>query len=111
MNKIQSSIIFDTVIAENIFVLVYLSGLNCAVCQAVKPKIERLINDNFPDIALFEILTNQFPELAARLSVFTIPVILFFVEGKEYIREVRFIEISVLKQKIEKILSLYKNGK
>jgi thioredoxin-like negative regulator of GroEL len=108
MNGIQSSTLFDQMIAENTFVLIYLSGLNCSVCQAVKPKIEKLIHDNFLDIALFEISTNQLPELAARLSVFTIPVILFFVEGKEYIREVRFIEISLLKQKIEKILSLYK---
>lgn len=108
MNSIQSSTLFDQAVAENTFVLAYLSGHNCSVCQAVKPKIEKLINDNFPDIVLFEISTNQLPELAARLSVFTIPVILFFVEGKEYIREVRFIETLVLKQKIEKILSLYK---
>jgi len=108
MDKVQSSILFDQVIATNTFVMVYLSGQNCAVCEAVKPKIEKLIVDYFPDVTLVEISTNQLPELATRLSVFTIPVILFFVEGKEYIREVRFIEISVLKQKIEKILSLYK---
>lgn len=108
MEVIRNTSTYEQIVASNLFVLVYFSGQNCSVCQALKPKIEKLVADNFSDIVLVEIPTEQLPDLAARLSVFTIPVILFFVEGKEYIREVRFIDTSVLKTKIEKILSLYK---
>jgi thioredoxin 1 len=108
MRIIENSGVFEQVIAENAFVLAYFSGLSCSVCHALKPKIEKLINVYFPDVLLVEISTEQQPELAARLSVFTIPVILFYVDGKEYIREVRFIDLSVLEQKLRKILSMYK---
>jgi thioredoxin 1 len=108
MKIAQNSFLFDHAIADNSFVLVYFSGPNCSVCQAVKPKIEKLVVENLPELVLIEIKTEIQPELAARFSVFTVPVILFFVEGKEYIREVRFIDISILKQKIDAILGLYK---
>jgi thioredoxin 1 len=107
MRIIESPGLFYQVIAENTFVLTYFSGLSCSVCHALKPKIEKLVNIYFPDVLLVEISTEQHPELAARLSVFTIPVILFYVDGKEYIREVRFIDLSVLEQKMRKILGLY----
>jgi len=107
MNTIQNELFFNQLITENTFVLICFSGQNCSVCQAVKPKIEKLVVENFSKVILIEIKTEQQPELAASLSVFTVPVILFFVEGREYIRMVRIIDFSVLKEKMETILGLY----
>jgi thioredoxin-like negative regulator of GroEL len=107
MYTLNNSSLFEQQIAGNIFVLVFFSGHNCSVCHALKPKIEKLISENFSEVKMIEINTGQLPDLAARFSVFTVPVILFFVEGKEYIRELRFIDTLVLQQKLKKILSLY----
>jgi thioredoxin-like negative regulator of GroEL len=107
MEKVNDSSQFDQLIHENIFVLAYFSGLNCGVCQALKPKIEKLVGVSFPSVKLVEVSVNEQPELAARFTVFAIPVILFFVEGKEYIRQARSVDTSVLLQQIEKIVNLY----
>jgi thioredoxin-like negative regulator of GroEL len=108
MKNFEESASFDKFIAENTLVLAYFSGEKCSVCQATKPKIEAMVASDFPEIILVEISTESNPELAARLSVFTIPVILFYVEGREYIREVRIIDISILKQKLGMLLELYR---
>lgn len=108
MKIIENPDSFGQIIAENNFVMAVFSGQNCSVCHAVIPKLQKLVTDYFSDILLVEILVEQLPELAARYSVFTIPVILFWVDGREYIREARYIDLSILKQNLEKIFSLYK---
>lgn len=107
MEQISSSSQFDNLLHENVFVLAYFSGKNCGVCHALKPKIEKLVGEAFPSLKLVEISVDEFPELAARFTVFTIPVILVFVDGREYIREARNISTVELLRKIEKITSLY----
>lgn len=107
MEQISSSSQFDNLLHENIFVLAYFSGKNCGVCHALKPKIEMLVGEAFPIIKIVEVSVNELPELAARFTVFTIPVILVFVDGREYIREARNISTVELLRKIEKITSLY----
>jgi thioredoxin 1 len=108
MNTLNNNSLLEQMIAENTFVLVYFSGSDCSVCHVLKPKIEKLVSDNFSEVKMIEISTGQFPDLAASLLVFSVPAILFFVEGKEYFRDVRFVDISLLYQKMEKILRLYR---
>lgn len=107
MEHVLDSVHFDQLLHDNIFVLAYFSGKNCGVCHALKPKIEMLVVEAFPFVKIVEVSVNELPELAARFTVFTIPVILVFVDGREYIREARNVSTSELLQKIEKITSLY----
>lgn len=60
----------------------------------------------FPEIATAEVDTEVVPEIAGHFSIFTVPVLLLFVEGKEYIREARIVHTDALHDKISKI---YKN--
>ena len=98
---------FDRILADNPLVLAYFSGENCNVCASLKPKIEMLVEQQFPSIMIVEIKTEQAPELISRFSVFTVPVIIFFVEGRDYIREARSVSTAELLQKIDKIVKLY----
>ncbi|MBN6205452.1 hypothetical protein JYK21_03220 [Ralstonia pickettii] len=41
--------------------------------------------------------------VAGRFSIFTIPVLLLFVENKEYVREARIVHMDLFKEKIDKI--------
>jgi thioredoxin-like negative regulator of GroEL len=107
MEQVFDSVHFDQLLHDNIFVLAYFSGKNCAVCHALKPKIGKLVGEAFPFVKIVEVSVNELPELAARFTVFTIPVILVFVDGREYIREARNISTFELLQKIDKITSLY----
>ncbi len=94
-------------INDNDAVLVYFSGENCGVCKALQPKIKDTVTDNFPLIKHIYISATIFQETAASLSVFTIPTVIVFFEGKEFIRESRHISISSLIQKIERPYNLF----
>jgi hypothetical protein len=49
-------------------------------------------------------------ELAkGKFSVFTIPTILMFINGKEFIREARYISVEDLRNKKLRYYELYKN--
>ena len=109
MKQIFNSEQFDKEKTENSLLLVYFSGINCGVCQTLKPKIETLVKENFPTVNLVEIPTNKAMELAAQFRMFSIPAVMLFVEGREYLREVRNINTSNLMNRMEKIVNLYRN--
>ena len=46
-------------------------------------------------------------EIAGHLSIFTAPTLLLFVEGKEYLREDRFVRFADLEEKLTRIYELY----
>lgn len=107
MKKIVDLIKLDKVLSEKSLVLIYFSGEKCNVCHALKPKIEAIVQQSFPSIHMVEIPTEEAPELVGRFRMFSVPAVLLFVEGREYLREVRNVSTSDLIQKIEKIVSLY----
>ncbi len=107
MEKLQNSEQFDWMLSNHDILIAYFSGTKCAVCSALKPKIDMLIGQQFPKVSIVEIETEKFPEIAARYNVFSIPVLLLFVEKREYLREARNVSLSDLSQKIEKIVNLF----
>ncbi|MDA3928986.1 MAG: thioredoxin family protein [Prolixibacteraceae bacterium] len=107
MKLVFDSAQLDNVLENNPLVMVYFSGENCGVCNSLKPKIEQLISTEFPSIQLFEIPTEKAPMLVGRFSMFAIPAVILFVEGRDYLREVRNISLPDLQRKIDKIISLY----
>lgn len=84
----------------------YFSRKDCGVCHALLPKVENLLK-NFPNIAFGMIDVEKIREASGDFSIFTVPALLFFVEGKEYIREARFVQMERLKEKLNKIVQLY----
>jgi thiol-disulfide isomerase/thioredoxin len=107
MQPINDSISFDEVLATNNLVLAYFSGANCSVCHVLKPRIESILAKSYPEVTFVEIKTENAPELAAQFSVFSVPVILLFIEKKEYMRESRTIDLVLFEQKLAKIIGLY----
>lgn len=80
----------------------YLSQPNCSVCHGLLPQVSRMLS-KYPQIRAAEVNTLEVPEVASRFSVLTIPVLLLFVNGKEYIREARIVHTAKLNEKINKI--------
>lgn len=90
-------------IETHLISFVYITRANCGVCHALLPQIEELLGE-YPEINACTIRIEQLEEAAGRFSVFTVPVLLFFVEGKEYIRVARFVNMQSLREKIGKII-------
>lgn len=96
----------ESLVADKTAVLLYFYNDNCAPCKILRPKVQALIQDDFPNIDFRLINAEQFPATTAQLGVFTSPTILVFFEGKEYIRESKNISISELHNKIERFYSM-----
>ncbi|PTN08531.1 co-chaperone YbbN [Mangrovibacterium marinum] len=85
---------FQQLLASNDAVLVYLSTDECQVCHVLKPKLERLLCEQFPKLRLVYISINEQPEIAGQYRVFTAPTVLVFFQGNEYLRQSRTISIE-----------------
>jgi thioredoxin 1 len=107
MKKVFQIDELEQLVQNNPMVLAYFSGENCSVCLALKPKIEHLLHSQYPEIKLVEIPVEHSPQLVGRFSVFTVPVVMVWIDGLECIREVRSISIKELSQRLDKLLSLY----
>lgn len=102
---LNSMDMIDKFIKENDLAFLYISRPNCSVCVGLLPQVQELMMD-YPEIKLSHINADDVPEVAGKFSIFTIPVLLLFFEGREYIREARIVHMELLDEKINKI---YKN--
>ena len=105
MNIPESYGAIKKLIRENEMVLVYFGSESCGVCIAVKPRIEEILK-NYPGIKCIEVDVDKSIGAAGEYNVFTIPVILLFINGKETIREARFISIQDLEYKIARYYNM-----
>ena len=89
-------------IGSSTALLLYFSHEGCQVCKFLRPKIENLIAEDFPKIHMHYINTLHQPEVTAAFSVFTVPTLLVFFDGRETIRTSRNIHTSELKEQISR---------
>ncbi len=99
----------EELIRANTMTLIYFGGESCGVCRAVKPKLIELLK-NYPKIVSGSVDTEKSIETAAAFSIFTIPVILVFIEGKEIIRAARHFSMLELEEKIARYYSAVFEG-
>lgn len=102
INSITSIEHYAKIIANSQGILVYFSHEKCNVCKVLKPKIHNLLQTNFPKIEMFYSDTVLYPEVAAQNSIFTVPTILVFFNGKEFLRKSRNVGIEELRKEIER---------
>lgn len=97
---------FNRILKENKAVIVYLSGESCNICKVLRPSVESLVRENFPEMVFLYVDVNKFPEIAAQQSVFTIPTVICFFEGKEFFKKSRAFGIAELAGEIERPYNL-----
>ncbi|WP_080844128.1 thioredoxin family protein [Cytobacillus gottheilii] len=81
---------------------VYISRQNCSVCHVVWPKVQELL-DEYPQIHAGKVDADQVKQVAGEFLVFTAPAMLLLVNGKELIRENRFVRMEDLKNQLDQI--------
>jgi len=86
--------------------VLYFSGEHCSVCKALKPKLLPKIADLYPEVEVRIIDVVEEQEFAAQYLVFTLPVVLILVEGKEQFRFVRSFSVQEVLDKLERLKSL-----
>ncbi|GET33285.1 thioredoxin-like protein YdfQ [Prolixibacter bellariivorans] len=100
---------FEELVETEALVLLYFTGPNCSVCHVLRPKVEALVQSEFPKVAFRAVSVDQEPELAASFSVFTVPTVIFFAEGKETFRKVRAFSLDELQGDMSRIYRFFED--
>ncbi|WP_245690049.1 thioredoxin family protein [Sediminibacillus albus] len=66
------------------------------------PQVEEVLTQ-FPEIEAAAVNAEKVPAAAGQLLAFTAPVLLLYVNGKEALRESRFVPIMQFHEKIQAI--------
>jgi len=106
MDIINSIEKINDLINNNEMLLIYFGSDTCGVCNSMMPKIEKML-ERFKEIKSVKVEPEKSLELSAKYNVFTIPVIILFIQGKETIREARIISIENFEQKISRYYKLF----
>ncbi len=89
-------------LAEQPAVLLYFSGEACGVCQSLKPRLQAMLAERFPRLRCLEVQSERSPALAAAHSVFTLPVVILYFEGREGQRFARSFSLGEVAAAIER---------
>ena len=73
---------FEDITKDKIITVAYFSHDECNVCKVLKPKVKTLV-ENYDDFAFTYVNTKESTEICGQYSVFAVPTVLVFVEGRE----------------------------
>ena len=89
-------------------VLLLFGGPQCGVCQAIKPKLELLMTQQHPEIVLVYVDCVNSPAVCAQHSVYSLPVVQFYIEGRLYLERGRSFSLVELSDQIKRIVLMWK---
>jgi len=99
MQTIQT---IENIIKENMAVMVYFSAPTCNVCHALKPKLLEAIDKNFKEFEVVSVDVSISQDISAHFSVFAIPTVLVFLDGKEFLRKSRHMSVDEVVREIKR---------
>ena len=98
MSDTDEQVDFEALIRTEPLVVLYFSGADCGVCQALWPKLEQLLEGEFPRVVRRKVDAGQERELAAQRQVFAIPSLLLYIDGREANRFTRSFSIAQVRE-------------
>lgn len=82
--------------------LVLYGGETCGVCQAVKPQLERLARDEFPELVLAYVDCQASSSLCAARGIFSLPVVHLWFQGQRFAEFARVFAIGDVRAALER---------
>ncbi len=95
-----------TLIETEPAVLVYFKNDNCGPCLVLRPKVQELIEAEFPKLKFIVVDSVEQPELNGEFQVFANPTLLVFFDGREYIRKSKYVSIAELQSEIGRLYGM-----
>lgn len=90
-------------------IFILFGGEHCNVCQSIHPQLDSMLKQQFPDMSGVYIDCEKSPDICAQHSVFTLPVVKAYIEGKKIVEQARAFSIKQLAQTIERPYAMWKN--
>lgn len=70
-------------VQENRAAMLLFGGANCSVCQAIKPRLQKMLAEEFPNMHLgYVACDGEGSSLCASYGLFSIPIVWLYFEGK-----------------------------
>ena len=85
-------------------------GKQCTVCQSLRPRLDSILAQQFPDMRCVYIDCNKSPDICAQHSVFSLPVVKAYIEGMQIAEELGAFAIKQLIQTIERPYKMWKDS-
>lgn len=105
MNAIRNIDEIKSIVLDNKMSLLYISSESCGVCKVIFPGLVEMLKA-YPEVESAKVDIQEVPLLSGEYNVFTIPCVLVFVEGREIIREARYINIGAIEENIKRYYSM-----
>lgn len=93
---------FQTLLSSHPAFLLYFYNDTCGVCKTLRPQVEALIKEEFPEIRFLRVNATESRELAGQLRMLSVPGIALFMEGQEIFRANGMISMDELQARIER---------
>lgn len=101
MNKLWDIKEIKNLIKTNPMTVVYFTGRDCGACDVIKIKIQEILK-NYPEIRSCQVDGEKALETAAYFSVFSLPLFLLYIQGKESLRIGRNVNLIELNSNIKR---------
>ncbi len=72
----------------------------CGPCRLLSPTIDQLAKEQ-PDVKITKLNVDEYPEIASRHGVMSIPTLLFFVDGQLKDTSIGVVSKAVIEKKLE----------
>lgn len=105
MLKINSNEDIKNIIKDNEMVIVYFSNKVCGACDVIRNKVQSIL-EFYSKVKLIDIDGEEKIEIAALNNVFSFPLLILYVDGKEVIRVGRNINLLELENTIKRYYDL-----
>jgi thioredoxin-like negative regulator of GroEL len=93
---------FERLRREETAFLLYFYGEHCGVCRELYPKIQALLETQFPRVRLIRVDAPSHRELAGQLRMLSIPGLVLFLGGQEVLRANGLISLDLLQNQIRR---------
>jgi thioredoxin-like negative regulator of GroEL len=106
MKTLMNQSLLEESIKDAKALLVYFYSDQCAPCISLRPKVEQLLKEDYPEMKLQLINSQSYPEITASFSVFAFTTLILFFEGREQQRFSKYVSIQQLHETIGRPYSL-----
>lgn len=91
---------FEALKGQHLALLAYFSTPECGVCKVIKPQIEQMLEQQYPQMAFVYVDVAQHPEIAAQSGVHSVPTVVLYFDSHENQRFARNFGLAQLEQAI-----------
>ena len=91
-------------------VFILFGGAHCTICQSLLPQLSSMIDQEFPLMQAVYVDCEKSPDICAQYSVFTLPVVIAFIDGKKIAEEGRAFSLKQLAQTIKRPYTMWKES-